>query len=818
MLAVLVAASGAALVAAEVLWARDWALVLGSTAEGTAVVLAATFGGLAAGAAIGGRLRGGLAAYARIEAGLALALVGYVVLRPSLAPLVVGLEAGAPEPWRMLVRVGCPLAVLLAPTLLAGATMPVVAATRDVRDARGLGALYAWNTLGGAAGALAVPFVLLGTLGMRGSYVAIAAVDAAVAGVAGWLGRGVPDAHRSAPATAVSASGAWRPAVLAAMAGFVGLAGEVLWTRALAGSLSNSVYSFAIVLAVVLLGIVAGAAIATRLLSRWPAEPVLAWTFAALGVAVACSVEPLGAVGAALGARPATSLGGGLAGEVALATSVVLASAILLGTVFPATLALVRGGTASAAMGRVLAANTLGGMAGSIAAAFVFLPRLGLERSLWRLAPLAFLASALAARRRMRWAALGLAVATTIVADTATFAPWRSGVPPSERIVLEREGAAATVTVGEDANGARRLRVNGRYSLGGTDGLLLEEREAHVPMLLHPHPRTVLHVGVGTGDTMGAELAHPGVEADGVELLPEVLTAAQAFAATNGDLLANPRAHLVADDVRSFLLRTDRRYDVIVADLFLPWTAGASALYSREFYALAENHLAPGGLVCQWLPLHQLAVGDLEAVVATFVRAFPDVELWSAYYRTSTPLVGLVGRREPVAVDATALAARMSDPALAPALREVGLVGPRDLAVLYVTDGRRLATATADALPISDDRPRLDLTAPAAYFRQHELAREDLAWVAARLDPGPGPIAGASASAELRALLLTAQMALLAGRPQDETTAYLRAYAIAPGLPTVDMALRAIASSRRAAGDRATASLIERTLGRAFAE
>jgi spermidine synthase len=311
---------------------------------------------------------------------------------------------------------------------------------------------------------------------------------------------------------------------------------------------------------------------------------------------------------------------------------------------------------------------------------------------------------------------------------------------------------------------------------------------------------------------MGAELLHPGVEADGVELLPEVLDAARAFAATNGNLHENPRARLVADDVRSFLLRTDRRYDVIVADLFLPWTAGASSLYSEEFYQLLLAHLAPGGLVCAWLPLHQLAPDDLASIVATFVGVFPIVEAWSAYPRTPTPLVALIGRREPAALRADALARRMRDPAVASALAANGLVDPWDLGILYVTDGRHLATATADAPRITDDRPLLDLSAPRGFFHQGTLRAASLAWVAARLDPANPPIDGVTVPVSLRAVLLNAQLALLAGRPDDELKAYLEAQTIAPGIPSIEQALRAMAAARRRSGDGATAAAIERRL------
>src|SRR5262249_46095155 len=162
-----------------------------------------------------------------------------------------------------------------------------------------------------------------------------------------------------------------------------------------------------------------------------------------------------------------------------------------------------------------------------------------------------------------------------------------------------------------------------------------------------PDPRRVLHVGVGTGDTVGAELAHPGVTVDGVELVASVLDLTSWFAATNGDLLHAPRARLHAADARSFLLASDARWDGIAADLFLPWAAGAGALYSEEFYRLAVAHLAPGGLLCQWLPLHQLAPDDVARIVATFAAVVPNVDLWVAYHRAATPLVALVGSLAP---------------------------------------------------------------------------------------------------------------------------------------------------------------------------
>src|SRR5262249_43606883 len=156
----------------------------------------------------------------------------------------------------------------------------------------------------------------------------------------------------------------------------------------------------------------------------------------------------------------------------------------------------------------------------------------------------------------------------------------------------------------------------------------------------------------GTGDTLGAALTSPGLQGTGVELVAEALDAAALFATDNGDVVRNPRAHLVADDARSFLLDSDARWDVILVDLVLPWAAGPRGLFSRDFDQPPAAPPAPGRPVRQWLPLHQVWVDDLEPIVAPFTSAFPHFQLWVASHRSLMPLAALVGSPEPLAADA----------------------------------------------------------------------------------------------------------------------------------------------------------------------
>ena len=808
MLAALLVLSGASALVYEVLWARDWALVYGATATGTAVVLAATFAGLALGALLGQTRAGGARpgrTFALLEAGVVASVLAYLALRPALPSLADGLRASAPAALRPLATLMLPFATLAPTALLLGATLPVIAAAGDPVQ------LYAWNTLGGAAGALATT-VLVPRLGLRATYLLAAVTDAAVAGTA-WRLDARPHARDAARPGAARAATA---TLVAGLSGALALAAEVLWVRGLAGVLSSSPFSVAIVLAVVLTGLVLGAQ-TVWLLERRGVAPAAVITRGALGLAALLAAAPF-----ALRAMPAASLAlitrlgvgprTGFTIEALLAALAVGPGAIALGTIFPSTLALAAGADGAVPLGRLLAANTAGGIAGALGASFVLLPRLGIGGGLLALAAGATALAALVARGPLRLAAAAVGAGACVAAATSPplFLPSRGAA--QERLLFYSDGPSATVTVTADAAGQKRLRVNAQYALGGTMGLILEAREAHLPLLLHPEPRRLLHLGVGTGDTLGAAMLYPGIEGVGVELLADVLDAARLFSTENHGLFARPGVRLLTGDARTVLRTEDERYDVILADLYHPWTAGAGALFSLDHYRLARARLAPGGLFCHWLPLHQIPVEDLRRVVATFLAAFPHVQLWLGYHRANTPLAALIGSETPIAPDADVIRERLRDPGVHVSAAPAGLDDPLDLAVLYVASEAQLAPPVADVAPMTDDRPVIEFDAAAAYFEHEALPRAALQWLAARLAPGDGVIRGAPASFPLRAELAQAQLALLDGNGRAELGAYLEALRLAPGASAVRQPLSAIAGRLRAAGDSDTADRIVRAL------
>jgi spermidine synthase len=279
-----------------------------------------------------------------------------------------------------------------------------------------------------------------------------------------------------------------------------------------------------------------------------------------------------------------------------------------------------------------------------------------------------------------------------------------------ERLVEIAEGPQGVVAVTESPLG-RSIKVDNHYVLGGT-GLAGDERQlGHIPLLLHPNPKRVAFLGLGTAITAGAAVLHPVAEIDAVELLPEVASAARRrFADFNLAVLDDARTRVVLDDARTFLAAPPGRFDVLVGDLVVPWRAGESALYTREHFEHARAALDEGGLFCQWLPAYQLSVAQFDTIAATFLDVFPRATLWRGDWWQATPTLALIGHTsdvDPDAVAASVAALRPKIDAMSPYLADVAglwlyLIGSLDRDLARFRSARR---HTFDA-------PWLELAAP----------------------------------------------------------------------------------------------------------
>jgi spermidine synthase len=166
-----------------------------------------------------------------------------------------------------------------------------------------------------------------------------------------------------------------------------------------------------------------------------------------------------------------------------------------------------------------------------------------------------------------------------------------------------------------------------------------------LPLALHPAPERVLFVGLATGMTASAVLGDARVkDVQIVELIREMEPLARSFAAYNGRLLDDPRVHLVVDDGRSYVPHAET-FDVVVADLFVPWHSHAGYLYTVEHYREVRAQLRPHtGLFVQWLPLWQLGPRELALIENSFALVFPGASRVLYDQNPERALLALVSR------------------------------------------------------------------------------------------------------------------------------------------------------------------------------
>ena len=119
--------------------------------------------------------------------------------------------------------------------------------------------------------------------------------------------------------------------------------------------------------------------------------------------------------------------------------------------------------------------------------------------------------------------------------------------------------------------------------------------------------------------------------------------------------LEDPRTTVHYDDARHFLATTDEKFDVITSDPINSWIHGTAALYSMEYFDLCKQHLNPGGVVVQWIPLYEKDLATAKCELGTFLEAFPHATLWTSWKtRDGADLrhdIIAVGQLEPTTLD-----------------------------------------------------------------------------------------------------------------------------------------------------------------------
>ncbi len=688
------ALSGFAALLYQVVWQRILVFFTGADVYASTLIVAAFMAGLGLGNLLGGvaadRLsrKHALIAFALAE----LAIAAFSLLSRPIYYDVLYQQLG-PRQISSPVLTAVLFVSLLWPTFFMGVSLPLLAraVTTSVGAAAAkVGRLYAVNTLGAALGAFATTWVMLPVAGLDQSLrfgavmngLCVALVLPFVIAPAGAPGVTDPASQRAGrTAEARLPFSVW--VVIYAFSGLVALSLEIVWFRLLGVMAKSTAFTFGTLLAIYLTGIAAGAWLGSIVAPRLRRPTV---TF----LAVQSAIGLLGGLLVATLVRSANQVAwlrqyfgsyepmvvrmqidrlreGQLPIEFlllyfALPAALLLPPTVLMGFGFPLLQQIVQ--TDFSRLGRrigtLMLANIAGSVVGTIVTGVVALNILGTAGTLKALALVSTLFAVgtfvLIVRGRT---GLVFGAAFAVVGAMAVRA-----LPDTLTLWARLHGAAAERTLAsEDATGLSVLRVEpgalqarATVFVNGVGQSTIPYGDIHtalgmLPAFLHPAPRNVAIIGLGSGDTVYGVAGRQDIERiTCVEIIaPQIdglrqLQLQQPYGGLQA-LLADPRINHVAGDGRIFLMHAPAAFDIIEADALRPTSAYSGNLYSEEYFTLVRSRLRPGGLAATWLPSAR--------VHNAFVRVFP--------YVVSAAGV-LVGSRDPIAIDREAIDRRIADP------------------------------------------------------------------------------------------------------------------------------------------------------------
>ena len=752
LLTVVFALTGFTALTLQVVWQRVIALHGGVDLYATTTVVAAFLGGLGVGSLLGGSLADRLGARRSVVAFAAAnaAIAAFALASPTLFyDLYQDVE---PAIRGTLASFAFHVALLIVPTTLMGLSLPLLSRSLVRRDADIgplVGRLYAVNTLGAAAGAAVSGWYLLGTFGFVDTIRLAAAGNLAAAVLAALASRAVlrapegplePQARgKRDELRSTVGDRAWPWYLLYGMTGAVALGLEVVFFRVVDTVMRSNSYTFAHVLSLYLLLFGLGGALGARLVRR--ARRPEAWF---LWLQCLAGLGALAGVLALLAPLKLPDVGGlrpfledyyatdGLASGFAIGRAetiyvtvvapllVMTIPVVCFGAAFPFVQALAarRVDVLGRRTGRLLFANVVGNVAGTLVTGFVLLDRLGSSGTLRLLAALLVipgLAAARLAASTTRAAVLTVATVGVAGLQLAAF-PSNAGMwallhaaPRDGFLVVEERSCLDALVPRADAK-VDLLYVNGASQNG------FPYDDFHVligllPSLVHPAPERSLAIGLGVGATTFGLALDPRPEAvDTVEICGGQVDILR-HVADRGDspesaaLLADERVDIHVADGRKHLLRADEgSLDVVVVDTLRPQSGYSGNLYSREFYELVESRLAEGGVFAQWLPT--------DRTLQTMQETFDHLLLFEVptYFGSRFAIAS----DAPLAYDPAAVRAQLAEsdlsvlpPGLAEALER------------FVIDARPATVRGGN--PIPDDRRNEDLFPRDEYWLNNGL-------------------------------------------------------------------------------------------------
>ncbi len=651
----------------ELVWTRKLSLIFGSHALAVSTVLTLFMFGLALGSLYGGRWIEKQSTPYRFLAFVQFGIGATSLFTLFLFPLVSWMYGplfsilGEVNILFNVITFLLHALILVPPTFLIGAVFPIVvklfhAEHGDVGTT--VGTCYFIDTWGSALGVLFVGFFSLWRYGIFKTSLFAAALNVLVGTILFFWFRN--NTINTIDANPSGSSYSHQPGdkpqiqdlrvlVLFFFSGFAALTLENVWIRSFGLAYGNSVVSFSLVVASFLFGLGLGGYLSPLFLRRFTNKVLLFASiefFIGLFSFLTILILPYLEHTFLFTFFSVETYTGFLLLLGIASFFVLIIPTTLMGMTLPVLSAIYapHGRSVGADVGRLFGINSFGSILGSLLTGFVLMYYLSLNNTII-LASLIYLTIGVLFvlfydRRSLRLAiaVFALFLAVVIILFAFFYQPnyfyngsYYHGARRANSsayfedkndysLLFAKQSPYSLVSVAT-ASGRTYVKINGRTeaSTGDSTQSLL----AHLPLLFHPSPSSVLNVGHGGGYTLGTALLYPDVQSvDDVEI-DKVIIEAGDYIYDNGNPLSDPRVHLIIADGRNYLFSTQKKYDIILTESSHIWAC--SSLFTKEFYEIVKQRLHDGGIYSIWLPYYEMDDYDYAVIMNTISSVFGHV-------------------------------------------------------------------------------------------------------------------------------------------------------------------------------------------------
>ena len=627
----------------QVAWQRMLGLFSGSDVRSVTIVVASYLLGLGLGNLISSRHsdrlnnRQCVRVYGFCNLGIALFAISSRFLFYDL--LFLRLQYLAKFPLLML---GIVLVSLLIPTTLMGISLPLLskAINRGVDQAASrIGWLYGVNTLGSGLGTLVAGWYIVGTFGYEKAVYIGAAFSTCISLTALIVAtRFKPDNYSLNNISTATPSPRQQKSIkewylLVFLSGFAAISWEIIWFRVLDIALQSNAYTYAHLLAFVLVSNGLGSLLGSKAVPyiRQPKKAFLliqgiVSVYSAIAIwLIALIWQTYPKLRSDIGYINLDQIDFPLIFKYLIVPSaMMILPNLLLGFYFPLVQKAIQndGKAIAKRVGSILVANILGNVLGSLVTGLVLLDLIGTSASIKLLCclGLGFLLAIRPNWLKAKWIGILTIIALiTVIAFPPNNRLWAAlqGIK-SDNYFIVAEDSTSVAAITEKNNHGKLFasgQVQANFPYLHIHGLL-----GSIPALLHPNPTDVMIIGLGSGGTPHSIGVNPATkQIKIVELLGAELTVLKEYAQTSvgkplKNLFADPRYNIVIGDGRRELVLSEQKFDIIEADAIQPWRSRAGMLYSQEFFREVQSKLKPGGFFVEW----DVASGTQQTMLSVF--------------------------------------------------------------------------------------------------------------------------------------------------------------------------------------------------------